>query len=73
MKVSRVHTYPALMLSSSQPLDWPVLGWALLAHWGRVTQNHMPEEKRKVKEGRQWKSPHREKEDKEIRERADKA
>lgn len=39
-----IDTYPALLLSSSQPPDWPVLGWALLSHWGRATQNHTPEE-----------------------------
>lgn len=37
-----VDTYRALLLSSSQPLDCPGLGWALLAHWGRATQNHKP-------------------------------
>lgn len=42
------HTYRALLLSSSQPLDWPGPGWALLplwplrSHWGRATQNHTP-------------------------------
>lgn len=41
-----IHTYPALLLSSSQPLDWPGLGWALLSHWGRATQSHMPTEGR---------------------------
>lgn len=40
-----IDTYPALLLSSSQPLDWPVLGWALLSHWGRATQNHTPKER----------------------------
>lgn len=37
-----VDTYRALLLSSSQPPDCPGLGWALLAHWGRATQNHKP-------------------------------
>lgn len=39
-----IDTYLALLLSSSQPLDWPDLGWALLSRWGRATQNHMPKE-----------------------------
>lgn len=39
-----IHTYPALLLSSSQPLDWPGLGSALPSHWGRATQNHTPKE-----------------------------
>lgn len=38
--VERVLPLPALLLSSSQPLDWPGLGWAQLSHWGRATQNH---------------------------------
>lgn len=42
--VSGNHTYPALPLSSSQPLDWPVLGWALPSHWGRATQNRTPKD-----------------------------
>lgn len=35
-------TYPALLLSSCQPLDWSVLGWARRSRWGRATQNHTP-------------------------------
>lgn len=45
-----IDTYPALLLSSSQPLDWPVLGWALLSHWGRATQNHTPKERGRKRE-----------------------
>lgn len=45
-------TYPALLLSSSQPLDWPVLGWALLSHWGRATQNHTPKYGKKWRKGK---------------------
>lgn len=40
-------THPALMLSSSQPLDSSGLGWALLSHWDRATQNHMPKDWKK--------------------------
>lgn len=49
-----IDTYPALLLSSSQPLDWSGLCWALLSHWGRATQNHMPKEgkERKSVEGK---------------------
>lgn len=39
-------TYPALLLSSFQALDRPVLGWALLCRRGRGTQSHMPTEER---------------------------
>lgn len=49
-----IDTYPALLLSSSQPLDWPGLGWALLSHWGRATQNHTPKEGEKGREGKVW-------------------
>lgn len=42
-----IDTYPALLLSSSQPLDWPGLGWALLSRWGRATQNHTPKDRKK--------------------------
>ncbi len=48
-----IETYPALLLSSSQPLDWPGLGWALLPHWGRVTQNHPPTERKRGRGGRE--------------------
>lgn len=53
-----IDTYPALLLSSSQPLDWPGLGWALLSHWGRATQNHMPKEGKKGRkeEKSRWRS-----------------
>lgn len=47
-----VHTYPALLLSSSQPLDWPGLGWALRSHWDRATQNHTPTEGERREETR---------------------
>lgn len=58
-EVKRKHvlvcTYPALLLSSSQPLDWPGLGWALRSHWDRVTQNHKPTEGERRKETRKEK------------------
>lgn len=47
-------TYPALLLSSSQPLDWSGLCWALLSHWGRATQNHTPKEGKKGRKGKVW-------------------
>lgn len=51
-----VDTYPALLISSSQPVDWSGLGWALLSHWGRATQSHTPNRR---EEGREEKGVER--------------
>lgn len=50
MRVERLRgredTYPALLLSSSQLLDWSGLGWILRSHWGRATQTRRPKERK---------------------------
>lgn len=39
-------TYPALLKSSFQLLDWSGLGGILRSHWGRATQNRRPKEQK---------------------------
>lgn len=50
----REDTYPALLLSSSQLLDWSGLGWILRSHWGRATQNRRPKERKMGKKKQRW-------------------
>lgn len=48
-------TYPALLLSSFQLLDWSGLGCILCSHWGRATQNRRPKEQKTGKKRKVWK------------------